>query len=362
MGIWGAKAPGPIFLKDEKDMITASGIKRQPDGVTRRWQEELAEGFRNPEELLRALGLENADLALSGVAVRDFPMRVPRAFAARMRPGQADDPLLRQVLPLAEESRPTDGFVTDPVGDLASRQADGVLKKYRGRALLITTGACAIHCRYCFRRHFPYNEENAGRQSWRPALSAVAADPDIREVILSGGDPLSLADAKLQPLMTGLGHIAHVRRVRIHTRLPVVLPSRVTDDLLAMLSSFPGPITVVLHVNHGQEIDDDVAVAVRRLQGTGALLLNQAVLLKGVNDSFEALAELSERLTAMAVTPYYLHQLDPVAGAAHFQVNDTRALALMDSMREHLPGYMLPRLVREIPGDTAKRPVASTGK
>lgn len=343
-------------------MITASGTKRQPDGAIRNWQQELAEGFRRPEELLRYLGLSDADLPLSAAAMRDFPMRVPRSFAARMQPGKADDPLLRQVLPLAEESETRDGFVMDPVGDMASRQADGVLKKYRGRALLITTGACAIHCRYCFRRHFPYNEQNAGRQSWQPALEAVAADPDINEIILSGGDPLSLTDQKLQPLVEGLGSITHIHRLRVHTRLPVVLPSRVTDKLVRILRAFPGPVTLVLHVNHGREIDEEVVAAVHRLQETGALLLNQAVLLKGVNDSVEALSNLSETLTAMAVSPYYLHQLDPVAGAAHFQVNDDRAVALIEAMRERLPGYMLPRLVREIPEDLAKRPVVSTGK
>jgi L-lysine 2,3-aminomutase len=343
-------------------MITASRTKRQPDGAIRNWQQELAEGFRRPEELLRYLGLSDADLPLSAAAMRDFPMRVPRSFAARMQPGKTDDPLLRQVLPLAAESETRDGFVMDPVGDMASRQADGLLKKYRGRALLITTGACAIHCRYCFRRHFPYNEQNAGRLSWQPALEAVAADRDINEIILSGGDPLSLADQKLQPLVEGLGSIAHIHRLRVHTRLPVVLPSRVTDKLVSMLRAFPGPVTVVLHINHGREIDEEVVAAVQRLQETGALLLNQAVLLKGVNDSVEALSGLSEKLTAMAVSPYYLHQLDPVAGAAHFEVNDERALALMEAMRERLPGYMLPRLVREIPEDSAKRPVVSTGK
>ena len=338
-------------------MITASRTHSQPGEQGKNWQRELAEGYRDPAALLRDLGLSAQVIALAGEGRQAFPMRVPRCFAARMERGNPADPLLRQVLPLAEEDRPANGFVMDPVGDMGFRRGGGVLKKYRGRALLITTGACAIHCRYCFRRHFPYAEEHAGKGAWQLALDTIARDSDIREVILSGGDPLSLSDDKLAPLLQGLAAIPHVHRLRIHTRLPVVLPNRVTKALQDMLAAFPGPVTVVLHANHGHEIDGGVGDAVAALRSTGALLLNQAVLLKGINDSAGAQTGLSDALTAIGVAPYYLHQLDPVAGAGHFQVSDETARQLMAELREALPGYMLPRLVREIPGEASKTPL-----
>jgi len=342
-------------------MITPAPTPSQPTPLSGDWQRQLANGYRHPEALLESLGLKAHDVGISPQAAQQFPMRVPQAFATRMGHGDPDDPLLRQVLPVEAETQTVPGYVVDPVGDLDSRQDTGLLKKYPGRGLLITTGACAIHCRYCFRRHFPYAEENAARARWAPSLAAVASDPDMREVILSGGDPLSLSDSKLRPLLAGLGQIPHVRRLRIHSRLPVVIPDRVTEDILSQLQAFPGPVTVVLHVNHAQEIDDSVAVAVRNLRETGSLLLNQAVLLRGINDSFEAQSALSEELTAIGVAPYYLHQLDPVAGAAHFQVSDQQAVAVSDELRDKLPGYMVPRLVREVAGDQSKRPINSAG-
>ncbi|MGH8121960.1 MAG: KamA family radical SAM protein, partial [Rudaea sp.] len=249
------------------------------------------------------------------------------------------------------------GFTRDAVGDLAARAANGVLHKYEGRALLIATGSCAVHCRYCFRRHFPYAEETAAANRWHEAVEHLRADTSIGEAILSGGDPLSLATSKLAELTDTLATIPHLVRLRIHTRLPVVLPERVDDELLRWLAGVPWPVAIVLHANHANELDADVADACSRLRATGAILLNQSVLLRGVNDSAGALATLSQRLFACGVLPYYLHQLDQVAGVAHFAVDDRRAGELIDDLRARLPGYLLPRLVREVAGAPYKLPL-----
>lgn len=321
------------------------------------WKRLWRESVRDPRELLALLGLEGRVPALSDAAAAQFPLRVPRGFVARMRHGDPDDPLLRQVLPLDDEMRPVPGFVLDAVGDAAAKAGQGVIHKYRGRALLVATGSCAVHCRYCFRRHFPYEDETAAAGQWAEAVAAIAADPSIDEVILSGGDPLSLATPKLAELTDRLQAVPHVRRLRLHTRLPVVLPERVDDAFVAWLRALPWPVTVVLHANHAREFDAGVDAAVARLRAVGATVLNQAVLLRGVNDSVEALAALSERGFAGGVLPYYLHQLDRVQGAAHFEVDDARARGLVDALRAHLPGYLVPRLVREVPGDAGKRPL-----
>src|SRR5690606_20442764 len=247
------------------------------------------------------------------------------------------------------------GFGVDAVGDAAARVARGVLHKYEGRALLVATGSCAVNCRYCFRRHFPYGEESAAAGGWGAALEAIAADPGITEVILSGGDPLSLATHKLAELTGALAAIPHVRRLRIHTRLPVVLPERVDAALLDWLRALPWPVAVVVHANHANEFDARVDAAMADLRSAGATLLNQAVLLAGVNDAVDALADLCERGYAAGVLPYYLHQLDRVDGTAHFEVPDGRARALHAALVARLPGYLVPRLVREVPGDTSKR-------
>jgi EF-P beta-lysylation protein EpmB len=265
--------------------------------------------------------------------------------------------LLRQVLPQGSELDAVGGFVADAVGDLAARTAPGVLQKYAGRALLIVTGACAVNCRYCFRRHFPYAGDTAAANHWHAAIEQIRADASIAEVILSGGDPLSLATGKLAELTTALASIAHVRRLRIHTRLPIVLPERVDDELCNWLRQLPWPLAIVLHANHANELDAAVATACLRLRDTGASLLNQSVLLRGVNDEVDALADLSGRLFACGVLPYYLHQLDHVAGTAHFAVTDARARDLIRELRFRLPGYLVPRLVREIPGAPAKTPL-----
>lgn len=323
-----------------------------------RWQQLWREAVRDPRELLSILGLEALSSRISEAAAAQFPLRVPRGFVARMRKGDAHDPLLRQVLPLDEEMRTVAGFASlDAVGDAAARAGTGLLQKYRGRALLVATGSCAVNCRYCFRRHFPYAEETAAREGWREAVESIGADASIEEVILSGGDPLSLATSKLAELTEALKGIPHLKRLRIHTRLPVVLPERVDAGLLEWLGRLPWPVAVVLHANHANEFDAQVDAAMADLRGTGAQLLNQAVLLRGVNDSVQALAELSERSFAAGVLPYYLHQLDRVAGVAHFEVPDHEAKRLHAALAARVSGYLVPRLVREVAGDTGKRPL-----
>ena len=322
-----------------------------------RWQALWREAVRDPRELLGLLGLDPDALGMSDAAAAQFPLRVPRGFVARMRHGDPADPLLRQVLPLDAEMRPMPGFSLDAVGDGAAKAGHGVIRKYRGRALLIATGSCAINCRYCFRRHFPYAEETAAAAGWREAVAAIAADPDIDEVILSGGDPWSLATPKLAELTDALKAVPQLKRLRVHTRLPVVLPERVDAALTEWLAALPWPVAVVLHANHAREFDAAVDAAMRRLREAGASLLNQAVLLRGVNDSVEALAALSERSYAAGVLPYYLHQLDRVQGAAHFEVADEQALALHRALAARLSGYLVPKLVREVAGDPGKRPL-----
>lgn len=340
-------------------MITAQTPSPQPDAPLPpvRWQQLWREAIRDPAQLLDLLGLPELAGRVSATAAAQFALRVPQGFVARMRHGDPDDPLLRQVLPLDDEDRPVPGFGLDAVGDLAARGGAGVLHKYEGRALLVATGSCAVHCRYCFRRHFPYGEETAAAGQWRESLDYLAADPSITEVLLSGGDPLSLSTAKLAEFTDGLARLPHVRRLRLHTRLPVVLPERVDAELLAWLSRLPQKVVVVIHANHANEIDAPVAAAVAALRGTGALVLNQAVLLRGVNDSVAALADLSERLFEAGVLPYYLHLLDRVAGSAHFEVPADEARQLHEALSAGLPGYLVPRLVREVAGAPAKLPV-----
>ena len=334
-------------------MITAKAMSRQVPC----WQRELARAITDPAELLRELELDPALLPAARAAAVRFPLRVPRGFVARMAKGDPDDPLLRQVLPLAAELEPAPGFVADPVGDRAAQAAPGVLHKYHGRALLIVTGACAVHCRYCFRREYPYAEAHAGTDEWRPALAYLAGDPSLREVILSGGDPLSLSNRRLDTLLAELDRIPHLERLRVHSRQPIVLPERVDEELLAGLTRTRLRPVLVVHANHPREIDDTVRAALARLAAAGVTLLNQAVLLRGVNDSAAVLAELSETLFAARVLPYYLHLLDPVRGAAHFDMKETEASAIMKTLRQRLPGYLVPRLVRERPGQPAKTPV-----
>jgi len=333
-------------------MITAQAHPAQP-----RWQQLWRDAVRDPHELLRMLDLPELATKLSAAAAGQFPLRVPRGFVARMRRGDPHDPLLRQILPVIDEERVVPGFGLDAVGDAAARGATGVIHKYTGRALLVATGSCAVHCRYCFRRHFPYAEETAAASRWAEALDYLRADSSIEEVLLSGGDPLSLSTPKLAEFTDALAQIAHVRTLRIHTRLPVVLPERVDTELTDCLRRLRQNVVVVIHANHANDIDASVDEAMARLRATGATLLNQSVLLRGVNDGADALTALSRRLFDAGVLPYYLHQLDRVAGTAHFEVGDETARALIVTMRERLPGYLVPRLVRENPGEHSKAPV-----
>jgi L-lysine 2,3-aminomutase len=336
-------------------MIPATTLGRHPASPPT-WQQELAGAITQPEALARALGLDPGLFPAAAQAGELFGLRVPLSFVHRMRPGDPGDPLLRQVMPLAAELLEQPGFGSDPLSERAAFKAPGLLQKYAGRALLIATGACAVHCRYCFRREFPYSDQ-VGTGPLSQALDAIAADPSIEEVILSGGDPLSLSDARLRGLTDRLAKIAHLRRLRLHTRLPVVLPSRVDAGLLQWLRELPWPVAVVLHSNHGNEIDDSVRAACARLRATGALLLNQSVLLRGINDSVAALSDLSQRLFAAGVVPYYLHLLDRVRGAAHFDVPESTAQQLLGELAASLSGYLVPRLVREVPGGPAKIPL-----
>jgi EF-P beta-lysylation protein EpmB len=324
------------------------------------WQQALADAINDPHELCTVLGLDPALGAAALAAAREFPLRVPRGYVARMRHGDPRDPLLLQVLPGAAELLQPADFATDPVGDLNSSAAPGLLHKYQGRALVVATGACAVHCRYCFRRHFPYTEQSALRRGWQPVLAKLRDEPQIQEVILSGGDPWSLSDRRLAQLTDGTRALPHIRRLRVHTRYPVVLPERVDAGLLDWLSRIELQKVVVIHANHANEIDAQVRRACEDLAAAGATLLNQSVLLAGVNDSVAALADLSERLFAARVLPYYLHLLDKVQGAAHFDVDERRALDLHRSLAARLPGYLVPRLVREVAGAPAKTAVGVT--
>ena len=340
-------------------MIAVTPLTRQPTAASSprplaSWQADFAAAVTDPAELASLLGLPESWVGPAREAARMFPMRVPRSFVARMRRGDPTDPLLRQVLPVAEELEHTAGRSSDPLQEADARRAPGLLHKYRGRALLIATGACAMHFRYCLRREFPYEDQQSDTGRWHDALAALAADPSIEELILSGGDPLSLGDARLQSLSRALADIPQLRSLRLHTRNAVVLPSRVDDGLVEWIKGLPWRVTVVLHVNHAQELEGDAVEAIARLRSTGALLLNQSVLLRGVNDDAATLVALSKRLHELGVLPYYLHLTDAVNGTAHFDVDELRGRAIVDALARALPGYLVPRLVREVPGEEAK--------
>lgn len=334
-------------------MIPASTPPRQPE-KTSRWQQDMAEAITRPETLVSTLGLDPALAERAGIAAQNFSFRVPRSFMSRMRHGDPNDPLLRQVLPVEGENAALPGFGPDPLGEHQAQRAPALLQKYQGRALLITTQACAVHCRYCFRREFPYSDQVSDAARWSEALETIAGDPSLEEIILSGGDPLSLSDARLSALTTALARIPHIRRFRVHTRQPIVLPSRVDAGLIAWIRSLPWPTVFVLHSNHANEIDGDVREALAHLRANGVTLLNQAVVLRGVNDSVDALAALSRALFDAGVLPYYLNLLDRVSGSAHFEVPQAEAQELVGHLAAILPGYLVPRLVREVAGAPAK--------
>jgi EF-P beta-lysylation protein EpmB len=322
---------------------------------TKKWQQQLAEAFNNIEDLCNYLHLSLNDLPVSVAATEEFPLRVPLSFAAGMQKGNPHDPLLRQVLPIKDELFAYAGFSNDPVGDLPSATQTGVLHKYHGRVLFINTGSCAINCRYCFRRNFPYSDLQLGKQKENAGIQYIQENPDISEVILSGGDPLLLSDARLSKLLEQLSSIKHLKRIRIHTRLPIVLPARITDEIINTLVQSPKQIVIVVHCNHANEINPRVIAACKLLKDNSITLFNQSVLLKGVNDNVAALCELSEQLFSHGIIPYYLHLLDKATGTGHFEVSETVAIALIKQVQGALPGYLVPKLVKEQEGAVSKQ-------
>ena len=317
------------------------------------WQTTLASAIREPSELLHYLNLPQSLLNGAIAASQSFALRAPLGYCQRIEKGNPNDPLLRQILPLDAELISDQQFKLDPVGDLAAMEVPGLLHKYHGRVLIITTAACAVHCRYCFRRHFPY-QENRAEQNWQQTIDYIQSHSDIHEVILSGGDPLSLTESRLKNLTDKLLNIPHIKTLRLHTRQPIVLPERINNELLNWLDSLPWKIVIVLHCNHANEIDSSVASALKKLQQHQVTLLNQSVLLAGVNDNTETLINLSQKLFSHHVLPYYLHMLDKVQGAKHFYVKNEKAKQILNEIRQLLPGYLVPKLVKEQAGEKSK--------
>jgi EF-P beta-lysylation protein EpmB len=327
-----------------------SAVRARSASSLDRWQAELRGAVRDARTLCSALNLPIESVDSAAAAASDFPVFVPPSYLARIERGNPTDPLLLQVWPAAAEATAAAGFVDDPVDDAAFAVTPGVLHKYAGRALLVVTGACAVHCRYCFRRHFPYEETPPSEAVWTVALDALQRDSSIQEVILSGGDPLTVTDARLAWLAEHIAALPHVERLRLHTRLPIMIPSRVTDGLVAWLTGTRLTPVTVIHANHARELDEEVAAGLLRLRAAGVLLFNQAVLLRHVNDTVEDQAELCRRLIDMGVAPYYLHQLDRVRGAVHFEVPIERGCQIIAELRRRLPGYAVPQYVQEQPG------------
>ncbi len=321
------------------------------------WQKQLQRAMCTTDELLQKLDIPETQLSISDTASKRFPLIAPEAFIKRIRTGNIADPLLRQILPAKDEEIEPEGFIDDPVGDLKSEKTPGLLHKYRARVLLIVTGACAIHCRYCFRRHFPYSESTMSSANWLQALDYIRSDTSIEEVILSGGDPLTLTDKKLWTISSELAEIKHLQRLRIHSRIPTVLPERILESNLSWFTTTRLSPVLILHINHSQEIDDKVRKAIEKLKQHNIPLYNQSVLLKGINDRSEDLIDLSKTLFELGIIPYYLHLLDPVSGASHFEVCEEDAKDLVCAMRENLPGYLVPTLVREVCGQSSKLPL-----
>lgn len=318
------------------------------------WLVQLADVITDPDELLRVLNIDADEKLLAGrEAKRLFALRVPRAFAARMKKGDPDDPLLRQVLTAREEFVAAPGYSTDPLEEQHS-VVPGLLHKYRNRALLLVKGGCAVNCRYCFRRHFPYAENQGNKRNWQLALDYIAVHSELDEIIFSGGDPLMAKDHELDWLLEQLEAIPHIKRLRIHSRLPIVIPARITETLVARFAQSSLQILLVNHINHAQEIDDTFRTAMTKLRQAGITLLNQSVLLRGVNDNARTLADLSNALFDAGVMPYYLHVLDKVQGAAHFMVSDSEAREIMHELLTLISGYMVPKLAREIGGEPSK--------
>ena len=321
------------------------------------WLTQLADVVTSPDELLHLLNVDaDANLLAGRDAKRLFALRVPRAFIARMEPGNPNDPLLRQVLTSQEEFINAQGFSTDPLEEQHS-VVPGLLHKYSNRALLLVKGGCAVNCRYCFRRHFPYAENQGNKRNWQQALEYISAHPQLDEIIFSGGDPLMAKDHELDWLLTQLESIPHIKRLRIHSRLPIVIPARITDTLVARIAASSLQVLLVNHVNHANEIDAAFRASMKKLRMAGVTLLNQSVLLRGVNDNANTLADLSNVLFDAGVMPYYLHVLDKVQGAAHFMVSDEEARAIVRELLTLVSGYLVPKLAREIGGEPSKTPL-----
>ncbi|HSG60590.1 MAG TPA: EF-P beta-lysylation protein EpmB [Pseudomonadales bacterium] len=314
------------------------------------WQNLLANAYDNSADLLAALALDERDIDSSIKAAQDFPLRVPASYVAKMQKGDPNDPLLRQVLPLGAELDAITGFSNDPLDERERNPLPGIVHKYHGRVLLITSGACAINCRYCFRRHFPYQENNPSLNEWQQSLDYIAARPEIDEVILSGGDPLAASDKYLTKLVAHIAAIPHVRRLRIHSRLPIVIPQRITQETLSWMDVERFDIAFVVHANHPNELDSLTAAAFSMLRQHGITLLNQGVLLAGINDNVDTQVALSKGLFSQGVLPYYMHALDKVTGAAHFDVSHVQAQLLASALLEALPGYLVPKFVYTQPG------------
>ena len=325
--------------------------------ATMSWQQYLKDAVRTPQQLASRLKIPVEGIC-SRQAGGDFPLLVPEPYLRRIRSGDLNDPLLLQVLPKQDESDSTAGYTQDPLNENQFDRGAGLLQKYSGRALLVVNGACAVHCRYCFRRNFPYSDAVDVQSHWAAAVEDLSKDESVTEIILSGGDPLTLVDSRLHILVDKLSEIRHLKRLRIHSRLPIVIPQRVTEKLLETLADTRLEVNVVLHSNHANELDGDVELACRKLKHVCNMLLNQSVLMHRINDTVESLVALSERLVECAVVPYYLHKLDSVEGAAHFDVSLERGIELVDQVRARLPGYMVPRFVQEIPGQSNKTVLA----
>lgn len=320
------------------------------------WQKELANAFTRPQDLLAYLNIWPKNYVQHAKARQLFPMRVPRAFAERMQKGDIQDPLLKQVMPWSDEFLVQPGFSADPLDEQNNQQA-GLLHKYQSRVLLLVRGGCAVNCRYCFRRHFPYADNHLNRDGWLKVLDYIQGHPELNEVIYSGGDPLMAKDDFLAWLSGEISQIAHIKRLRIHTRLPVVIPNRINANLLDWLGNSQLQNIMVLHINHANEIDGALQRKLQQLKQAGVTLFNQSVLLKGVNNDGQALAQLSERLFEVGVMPYYLHLLDKVQGAGHFEVDEQQARVLMAGLIKRLPGFLVPKLVTEIGGQPGKTPI-----
>jgi EF-P beta-lysylation protein EpmB len=346
-----------VATKSESVRAGCSEIGGFPVKKSANWREALKNAIRCGADLISILKLEK-HFTYSPAAEQDFPVFVPWEYLSRMEVGNPADPLVRQVLALPAETALHTTASDDPVGDAHSTLSPGLIRKYQSRALLVTTGACAVHCRYCFRRHFPYEQSPRSLEQWQPALEAIRASPEIDEVILSGGDPLTIVDEQLELLTAAIASIPHVRRLRIHTRVPIVVPQRVTQELLNWLRTTRLAPIMVVHVNHANELDEATSQALTQLVDAGVPVLNQTVLLRGVNDDVASLVNLSRRLVDLRVMPYYLHQLDRVRGAVHFEVPIGKGLVLIEQMRAQLPGYAIPRYVQEIAGEDSKRVLA----